>query len=95
VREDLLVDPVAHAAPPGQWGRERAFRRQAQATVEGHPAQDAGVEELVQPTAYLPDPRIGEVPMVTDPIQQPGEIPPQIMGDRLAVFSRWREIKYQ
>src|SRR5690606_35853342 len=50
-RHDGLVDPVARLDPALPWGGERTLVGQAESAVEGDPAHQLGVDELVAQAA--------------------------------------------
>src|SRR5207245_2392642 len=86
MRKDVTIDLVAGVTPALQGGWERAFRGQAEATIEGDPAHNPGMEKLMLPPAHLPNSVVFRVPMITDPIQQPCQIYPQVVRDGFAIF---------
>ena len=86
MHKDVTVDLIAGVPPALHGGWERAFRGQTEATIEGDPAHNAGMEKFMLPPAHFPDPVIFRVPMITDPIQQTCQIHPQVMGDGFAIF---------
>ena len=67
LREDVLVDLVAHVVPADHRRGKRALLREADRAVDRHPAQDARVQELPPPAADLPDALVGLPPVRDTP----------------------------
>src|SRR4029453_11420001 len=85
VLHDLVVDPVALLDPAGQVGRPAVVLGQADHPVKGHPAHEPAVGEVLPAAGGLPDPLVGLVPVLADPVGELGELDPAGMADPDAV----------
>src|SRR5262249_39586477 len=73
---DLVVDPVPLGDPPGDVGRASAALGQPDRAVERDPALEAAIGEVLAAAAGLPDSLVGPIPVVADPVDDPGQRPP-------------------
>src|SRR5215217_7620257 len=81
VLHDLVVDPVAFPDPAVQVRGPAVFAGQADHAVKGDPAHEPAVGEVLAAAAGLPDPLVGLVPVLTDPVGEPAELCPAGMTD--------------
>jgi hypothetical protein len=85
-RHHLVVDGVADAAPFLERVRERPPVGETDAPVEGDPAHEPRVQKLLASAPDLPDAFVGELPVVTDPVDEANQVRPQLIGDGLPVL---------
>ena len=83
---DLAVDHVPHGDPASKVGRPCAVRREMDGAVEGDPGHQSSVGEVLPPAAGLPDPVVRLVPVVAQPVDDLGEVGPQLVSERDAVL---------
>ena len=79
VRVDVLVDLVPRLAPAVVGVRERAPVGEADPAVDGHPAHQPRVQELLPSAAHLPHPFVGKLPVLGDPVDETNEVEPQVV----------------
>ena len=83
---DLAVDRVAGAAPAWAVGGESALVGDPEGAFDRDPAHQPGVGEVLAAAAGLPDALVGLVPVLADPVDDPGEVLPGVVVDRGAVL---------
>ena len=85
---DLVVDRVPFLAPAVHRGGPAVAGRQADAAVEGDPAHQPAVGEVLSAAAGLPDALLGLVPVVGEPVEQVAPAEPAGVAGLDAVLVR-------
>ena len=75
---DLFVDPVALGDPAIKRGGAPVLGGQADGPIEGDPAHEPAVGELLPASPGLPDAFLGLVPVVGEPVHDRGECLPAL-----------------
>ena len=83
---NLSVNLIARLEPPIPICRKGPLVRQAQASIQGHPTHELGVEKVLLPTSHFPDAFVFFIPMVADPLQELAQVLPEIGINGTAVF---------
>ena len=81
---DLLVDPVPFADPAGEVSWPPVLHGEADHTVEGDPAHQPAVCEVLPAAAGLPDPFVGLIPVIAHPVRDLTELDPPGVSDSQA-----------
>src|SRR4029453_8663460 len=79
-RHDVVVDRVPLSAPALDRSRATVQVGEAEATIQGDPAHQPSVRELLLPAASLPDTLLRLVPVVGKPVQEIGEPAPSLVA---------------
>src|SRR5215207_4223905 len=67
-------------------GRKTPLSRHPDCTLDRDPAHEPGEREVLAPSAYLPDPLVGLVPVLPDPVHHAREVVPGLVVDGRAVL---------
>ncbi|MNL32528.1 hypothetical protein D3C87_1543860 [compost metagenome] len=83
---DVGVDRLAGLVPASERGGQRAFGGETDGAVQGYPAHQPRVQEVMLLTAHFPDAHIFLLPGFADLINHFHGVFPALMGDGVAVF---------
>ena len=77
---DLVVDGVAFGHPAGEVGGPAALGRQPDRAVQRDPGLEPAVGEVLLAAAGLPDPLVGLVPVLAQPVDDAGQRRPALVA---------------
>src|SRR5262245_66042248 len=80
-RHDPAVDLVALLPPAVELGGPALIERHPDGTVEGHPPHEPAVREGLATTPRLPDPLVGLVPVLAQPVDHAHDVLPAAIAD--------------
>ena len=83
---DRLVDLIACRHVLGVVERQAVLGRQPDGPVERDPALELRIDEVLPAAADLPDPLVGPVPVVDQPVHHPADRLPEVVGDAVGVL---------
>src|SRR5690606_3815926 len=78
---DLGLDPVTLADPPVHVGGPPPVPGHADGAVERHPRHELPVDERPAAAARLPDPLVGVVPVLAQPVDDVDDVRPAVVAD--------------
>ena len=78
---DLVVDAVPDRHPAGDVGGQAALAGDPDRALDRDPAHQPGVRVVPAAAARLPDPLVGLVPVVDQPLEVAGELHPAVVVD--------------
>src|SRR6185312_1561857 len=84
--EDALVNCGTQNLPVVKRRRERPLLSQAKSSINGNPTHHTRVEKLLTAAAYFPDALIRTGPVICNPVDQPVDLFPCVVGKRVAIL---------
>src|SRR5271155_4506831 len=88
IGKDIFIDGVADFTPLLNRRGERTLAGEADGSVEGDPAHEAGVKEFTATSTDFPIALVRTIPVFGEPVEDALEVVPAVVGDAVTVLGR-------